>query len=109
MYLVCQLNRKVTERGGEPQLSDLRGSGALEQDADVVIFVFRDTPMDKPGERNKSGPAKLIVGKHRGGPTGAAQANWIREFMQFIAVVGEPSDEYRAPDAKGPHWTERDQ
>ena len=108
VYLVSQLNRKVTDRGGEPQLSDLRGSGSLEQDGDVIVFVFRDAPMDKPGERNKSGPAKLIVGKHRGGPTGVAQANWIREYMQFTAATDEPTDEYRAPDTRGPHWTGKD-
>lgn len=107
VYLVTQLNRKVTERGGPPMISDLRGSGALEQDADIIILVYRDIPADKPWERNKSGPAQLIVGKHRGGPTGIAHTNWVREYMQFTATAGEPSDEYRAPDSRGPHWTEK--
>ena len=105
VYLITQLNREVAKRGGPPVITDLRGSGALEQDADVVIFVYRDVPMDKTAERNKSGPAQLIIGKHRGGPTGVAHANWIREFMQFTAAGSDSDGEDHPPQWTGPpNW-----
>lgn len=98
VYLICQLNRKVTERGGPPILADLRGSGALEQDADVVLFVYRDIPMEDQEKRNQSGPAQIIIGKHRGGPTGIASVNWVKEWMQFVAAADAEEDGSR------PNW-----
>ncbi len=66
-------------------LSDLRESGALEQDADVVVFIYReDQYADKgqpPGE--ESGIAELIIGKQRNGPTGVVKLAFIREFTRF--------------------------
>ena len=113
VYLVSQLNRKVTDRGGPPVMADLRGSGSLEQDADIILFVYRDIPMDKTDERNKSGPAQIIVGKHRGGPTGIAHTNWIREYMAFTAASEQGDEEAeRAPDTRvsGGNWQDgRDQ
>jgi replicative DNA helicase len=106
--VLCQLNRKVEERGGEPMLSDLRESGALEQDADVVIFVHREFDQEDPMARNKDGPAKLIVGKNRSGAVGPALANWIAKTMRFtprdIRHAG-----YEGPDTReGPEdWRDR--
>jgi replicative DNA helicase len=63
----AQLSRAVEHRPDKkPQLSDLRESGSLEQDADIVMFIHRDNLSDKPEERNK---AEMIVAKHRNGPT----------------------------------------
>ena len=107
VYLISQLNREVSKRGGPPVITDLRGSGSLEQDADVIIFVHRDLPADKSGARNQAGPAQLIVSKHRGGPTGIAAVNWIPEFMQFTSA-GDEAEEERPPNWTGPpNWQDR--
>ncbi len=68
IIVIAQLNRESEQRSDKiPQLSDLRGSGSLEQDADIVILVFRPDYYDK--ESPRAGEADLIVAKHRGGPT----------------------------------------
>ena len=65
---LSQLSRAVEQRGGKPRLSDLRDSGSIEQDADVVMFIHRD---DKTNENSdKPGIAEIMVEKHRNGPTG---------------------------------------
>jgi replicative DNA helicase len=65
---LSQLSRAVEQRGGKPRLSDLRDSGSIEQDADVVIFIHRE---DKNNENTeKTGIAEILVEKHRNGPTG---------------------------------------
>jgi replicative DNA helicase len=81
--VLSQLNRGAEERGGRPIPSDLRESGALEQDADVILFVYRDIPPEDQETRRKPGPAEIIVGKHRGGPTGIAHVHFNTELMQF--------------------------
>jgi replicative DNA helicase len=84
---LSQLNRKVEERkGGKPMLSDLRESGAIEQDADVVMFIHRedegeDGPMD-PGNRGAM-PVELIVAKQRNGPIGSVDLIFQPEFTRF--------------------------
>lgn len=97
IILVCQLNRAVESRGGIPQLSDLRESGALEQDADVVIFIHCDAPPEDKSARGKSGPRLLVVAKQRNGKTGLARTNWIAEYMEFLAAT----DEDDQPDTRG--------
>lgn len=65
---LSQLSRAVEQRGGKPRLSDLRDSGSIEQDADVVIFIHRE---DKNNENTeKTGIAEILIEKHRNGPTG---------------------------------------
>lgn len=67
---LSQLNRAVEQRGGRPRLSDLRDSGSIEQDADVVMFIHRE----KDGETNeKKDIAEILIEKHRNGPTGKAE------------------------------------
>ncbi|MEK7650521.1 MAG: replicative DNA helicase [Patescibacteria group bacterium] len=68
---LSQLNRNVEQRGGKPKLSDLRDSGSIEQDADVVMFIHREDKMNENSE--KKNIADIIIAKHRNGPTGEIQ------------------------------------
>jgi len=79
---LSQLSRAPEARTDRrPQLSDLRESGALEQDADVVMFIYREEEY-KPSEENK-GIAEIIIGKQRNGPTGTLRLAFIKEFTRF--------------------------
>jgi len=82
VVVLSQLSRAPEQRPNKrPQLSDLRESGALEQDADVVVMIFRED-MYEATEENQ-GIAELIVAKQRNGPTGTARLAFIREFTRF--------------------------
>jgi len=93
---LAQLNRGVELREDKrPKLADLRESGAIEQDADLVMFLHRPDaydPEDRPGE------AELVIAKHRSGPTGIVRLTWRKEFMRFenFTNLGEPDDGYFA-------------
>jgi replicative DNA helicase len=80
---VSQLSRAPEQRGGDrrPQLSDLRESGAIEQDADVVMFIYREE-VYKQTEENR-GRAQLIIAKQRNGPVGTIDLAFIREYTKF--------------------------
>jgi replicative DNA helicase len=84
---LSQLNRKVEDRkGGQPMLSDLRESGAIEQDADVVMFIHRadDEGDESDGEGRRGAiPVELIVAKQRNGPTGTIDLVFLSEFTRF--------------------------
>ncbi len=94
---LSQLSRAPEQRTGEnkrPQLSDLRESGAIEQDADLVMFIYRpefyERAVDEQGNPNKTsdgipleGLAEIIVGKQRNGPTGIARLNFRKQFTRF--------------------------
>ncbi len=95
---ISQLSRAPEQRGGEhrrPQLSDLRESGAIEQDADVVCFIYRqefyDGPVDPKSNENIEGIAEVIVGKQRNGPTGTVKLHFKKEYTRF--------DNYTSRDA----------
>jgi replicative DNA helicase len=82
VVVLSQLSRAPENRPNKrPQLSDLRESGALEQDADVVIMIYRED-MYEATEENQ-GVAELIVAKQRNGPTGAVKLAFIREYTRF--------------------------
>lgn len=87
---LAQLNRGVEQREDKrPRLSDLRESGAIEQDADIVMFLHRPEaydPEDRPGE------AFVIVAKNRSGPIGDAHLTWVRQQLRFVdySPINEP-------------------
>jgi replicative DNA helicase len=98
LALICcsQLSRGVEQRTGHrPMLSDLRDSGSIEQDADVVMFLHREdvyTTEDEWGQQNPGQPypknvADLIVAKHRNGPTGSMQLFFRDNFVRFDSLA----------------------
>jgi replicative DNA helicase len=84
---LSQLSRAPEQRQGDhkPQLSDLRESGSIEQDADLVMFIYREE-VYKPSEEN-AGLAELIISKQRNGPTGIVKLAFLREFTRFETLM----------------------
>jgi replicative DNA helicase len=86
IVVLSQLSRAPESRSDHrPQLSDLRESGALEQDADVVLFIYRQDQYAERGapDAEANGVAEIIIGKQRNGPTGVVKLAFIREFTRF--------------------------
>lgn len=83
---LSQLSRAVESRDRKkPQLSDLRESGSIEQDADLVVFIYRDEVYNP--ETQDLGIAEIIIGKQRNGPTGQFKATFLKEFPRFENYV----------------------
>jgi replicative DNA helicase len=83
---IAQLSRAVEQRHDKrPLLSDLRDSGAIEQDADMVMFLYRDEYYNS--DSDDKGIAEIIVGKHRNGPTGKVQLAWLEQYTKFASLA----------------------
>ena len=79
---LSQLNRAVDQRPNRrPVMSDLRDSGAIEQDADVILFIYRDSEYNEDSEHGNK--AEIIIGKQRNGPTGKIYLTFLKEFTRF--------------------------
>jgi replicative DNA helicase len=92
VIVLAQLNRGPETRGsGKPKLSDLRESGSIEQDADVVGLLYRPEyyAEDEEEKQEVGGQAELIIAKQRNGPTGAVPLTFLKEFMRFETRDGE--------------------
>ena len=93
---VSQLSRKTEERtGNRPQLSDLRESGAIEQDADLILFLYRDEVYNRSEDNPNKGKAELIIGKQRNGPIGKIELAFLDRFTTFKELYkGEGESTY---------------
>ncbi len=83
---LSQLSRDVEKRGGEPRLSDLRDSGSIEQDADVVMFIHGDDKRDEAGHRPQMSEKKIIIAKHRNGPVGSVVMQFDNQKTSFNEI-----------------------
>ncbi len=93
---LSQLSRAVEQRGGKPRLSDLRDSGSIEQDADVVMFIHRDDKTNENSDRPNI--AEILVEKHRNGPVGAVELFYDAKRTTFLSLDTSRASQAAAAD-----------
>ncbi len=90
---LSQLNRKVEDRTDRrPFMADLRESGAIEQDADVILFIYRDEMYDENSKQK--GTAEVIIGKQRNGPIGKITLSFINQYTRFENLAGDDGEPF---------------
>lgn len=88
VIVLCQLSRAVEQRADKrPMLSDLRESGSIEQDADLVMFLYRDDYYHPNSD--KANIAELIIAKHRNGPIGKVELLFLKNYNKFLSLTKE--------------------
>jgi len=99
---LSQLSRAVETRGGKPKLSDLRDSGSIEQDADLVMFIHSNEEdiRDENGKMKEVQRKELIIAKHRNGPLGVATLDYHTRFNTFVEIdysnYGKAEEEFKS-------------
>ena len=108
VLLLAQLNREVEKRPNKrPQMSDLRESGSIENDADLIIFVFREEEYKRTDENR--GVAELIIGKQRSGPRGVVRVGFVAEYSSFQDLYGSTMKSLEQQNLALPKTPEREE
>ena len=87
VVLLSQLNRDCEREKRRPQLADLKETGSLEEDADVVLFIHRPEQYNRQ-DQSLRGAAEFIIGKQRNGPTGKLNMRFQHEYQRFVSCIG---------------------